>query len=86
MATIQIWLNTDHTKNMQPKITSKNLITSLSFSPPHLSFPRNLISAAAADDSVSIFDAYLFVLLKSLRPHMKAITVNNQSLGFDLTN
>ncbi|KAE7996171.1 hypothetical protein FH972_000914 [Carpinus fangiana] len=48
-------------------------ITSLSFfSPPHLSFPRNLISAAA-DGSVSIFDADPFVLLKSLRPHRKAV-------------
>ncbi|KAG6642116.1 hypothetical protein I3843_09G116100 [Carya illinoinensis] len=48
-------------------------LTSLSFfSPPNLSFPRNLISAAA-DGSVSIFDADPFVLLKSLRPHRKAI-------------
>lgn len=48
-------------------------ITSLSFySPPHLSFPRNLISAAA-DGTVSIFDADPFVLLKSLRPHRQAV-------------
>lgn len=48
-------------------------ITALSFfSLPDLSFPRNLISAAA-DGSVSIFDADPFVLLKSFRPHKKAI-------------
>ncbi|KAF3449967.1 hypothetical protein FNV43_RR06046 [Rhamnella rubrinervis] len=48
-------------------------ITSLSFfSPPHLSFPRNLISAAG-DGSVCIYDADPFVLLKTLRPHKKAI-------------
>ncbi|KAB1207480.1 p21-activated protein kinase-interacting protein 1-like [Morella rubra] len=48
-------------------------ITSLSFfSPPNLSVPRNLISAAS-DGSVSIFDADPFVLLKSFRPHKKAV-------------
>ncbi|KAG6620627.1 hypothetical protein I3842_Q057500 [Carya illinoinensis] len=48
-------------------------LTSLSFfSSPNLSFPRNLISSAA-DGSVSIFDADPFVLLKSIRPHRKAV-------------
>ncbi|CAN8238649.1 unnamed protein product [Cochlearia groenlandica] len=48
-------------------------ITSLSFyKPSSLSFPRNLISAAA-DGSVAIFDTDPFVLLKSFRPHKKAV-------------
>ncbi|XP_022715506.1 p21-activated protein kinase-interacting protein 1-like [Durio zibethinus] len=48
-------------------------ITSLSFySPPNLSFPRNLISASA-DGSISIFDTEPFVLLKSFRSHKKGI-------------
>ncbi|XP_010414821.1 PREDICTED: p21-activated protein kinase-interacting protein 1-like [Camelina sativa] len=48
-------------------------ITALSFyTPSSLSFPRNLISAAA-DGSVAIFDTDPFVLLKSFRPHKKAV-------------
>ncbi|XP_010551050.1 PREDICTED: p21-activated protein kinase-interacting protein 1 [Tarenaya hassleriana] len=48
-------------------------ITALSFfTPPSLSFPRNLVSAAA-DGSVAIFDADPFVLLKSFRPHKKGV-------------
>ncbi|XP_015877553.3 uncharacterized protein LOC107413985 [Ziziphus jujuba] len=48
-------------------------VTSLSFfSPPNLSVPRNLISADA-DGSVCIYDADPFVLLKTLRPHKKAV-------------
>ncbi|CAA7058415.1 unnamed protein product [Microthlaspi erraticum] len=48
-------------------------ITALAFyTPPSLSFPRNLISAAA-DGSVAIFDTEPFVLLKSFRPHKKAV-------------
>ncbi|CAN8243785.1 unnamed protein product [Cochlearia groenlandica] len=48
-------------------------ITSLSFyTLSSLSFPRNLISAAA-DGSVAIFDTDPFVLLKSFRPHKKAV-------------
>ncbi|KFK40973.1 hypothetical protein AALP_AA2G068300 [Arabis alpina] len=48
-------------------------ITALSFyTPPSLSFPRNLISAAA-DGSVAIFDTDPFLLLKSFRPHKKPV-------------
>ncbi|KAK6268453.1 hypothetical protein QUC31_012613 [Theobroma cacao] len=48
-------------------------ITALSFySPPNLSFPRNLLSASA-DGSISIFDTEPFVLLKSFRSHKKGI-------------
>ncbi|XVE88421.1 hypothetical protein DITRI_Ditri19aG0068500 [Diplodiscus trichospermus] len=48
-------------------------VTSLSFyTPPNLSFPRNLLSAAA-DGSISIFDTEPFVLLKSFRSHKKGI-------------
>ncbi|KAK8524648.1 hypothetical protein V6N13_015663 [Hibiscus sabdariffa] len=48
-------------------------ITSLSFyCPPNLSFPRNLLSAAA-DGTISIFDTEPFVLLKSFRSHKKGI-------------
>ncbi|KAF5749354.1 putative pak inhibitor skb15 [Tripterygium wilfordii] len=48
-------------------------ITSLCFyTPPSLSFPRNLISAAA-DGSVCIFDADPFVHLTTLWPHKKAV-------------
>ncbi|PPR86111.1 hypothetical protein GOBAR_AA34581 [Gossypium barbadense] len=48
-------------------------ITSLSFyCPPNLSFPRNLLSAAA-DGTISIFDTEPFVLLKSFRSHKKCI-------------
>ncbi|ONI11043.1 hypothetical protein PRUPE_4G084200 [Prunus persica] len=48
-------------------------VTSLSFfTPPHLSFPLNLVSAAA-DGSFCIYEADPFVLLKSLKPHRKAI-------------
>ncbi|XP_013615784.1 PREDICTED: p21-activated protein kinase-interacting protein 1-like, partial [Brassica oleracea var. oleracea] len=42
------------------------------YTPSSLSFPRNLISAAA-DGSVAIFDTDPFVLLKSFRPHKKAV-------------
>ncbi|KAJ8760787.1 hypothetical protein K2173_021825 [Erythroxylum novogranatense] len=48
-------------------------VTSLSFfTPPSLSFPRNLLSAAA-DGSVCIFDADPFVHLKTIKAHKKAI-------------
>ncbi|PON82363.1 Guanine nucleotide-binding protein, beta subunit [Trema orientale] len=48
-------------------------VTSLSFfTPPNLSFPRNLISAAS-DGSVCIYDADPFVLLKTVRVHKKGI-------------
>lgn len=48
-------------------------VTSLSFfTPPNLSFPRNLISADA-DGSVCIYDADPFVLLKTVRVHKKGI-------------
>ncbi|OAY25182.1 p21-activated protein kinase-interacting protein 1-like [Manihot esculenta] len=48
-------------------------ITSLSFfTPPSLSFPRNLLSAAA-DGSVCIFDADPFVHLKTVWAHKKAV-------------
>ncbi|KAE8707948.1 putative ALA-interacting subunit 2 [Hibiscus syriacus] len=40
--------------------------------PPSLSFPRNLLSAAA-DGTISIFDTEPFVLLKSFRSHKKGI-------------
>ncbi|EEF28003.1 pak inhibitor skb15, putative [Ricinus communis] len=48
-------------------------ITALSFyTPPSLSFPRNLISAAA-DGSVCIFDADPFVHLKTVSAHKKGV-------------
>ncbi|KAK7304704.1 hypothetical protein VNO77_42590 [Canavalia gladiata] len=48
-------------------------VTALSFyAPPHLSFPRNLVSADAAG-SLSIFDADGFVHLKSLSVHRNAV-------------
>ncbi|XP_068323909.1 uncharacterized protein [Pyrus communis] len=48
-------------------------VTSLSFfTPPHLSFPLNLISADA-EGSLCIYEADPFVLLKTLKPHRKAI-------------
>ncbi|KAL1207321.1 Katanin p80 WD40 repeat-containing subunit B1-like protein [Cardamine amara subsp. amara] len=48
-------------------------ITALSFyTPPSVPFPQNLISAAA-DGSVAIFSTDPFVLLKSFRPHKKAV-------------
>ncbi|EXB25446.1 p21-activated protein kinase-interacting protein 1-like protein [Morus notabilis] len=48
-------------------------VTSLSFfTPPGLSFPRNLVSADA-DGSVCIYDADPFVLLKTVRVHKKGI-------------
>ncbi|CAI8587371.1 unnamed protein product [Vicia faba] len=48
-------------------------VTALSFySPPHLPFPRNLVSADA-DGSLAIFDADGFVHLKTFPVHKKAI-------------
>ncbi|KAI4300043.1 hypothetical protein L6164_033462 [Bauhinia variegata] len=48
-------------------------VTCLSFyTPPHLNFPRNLISAAA-DGSICIYDADGFVHLKSLSVHRKDV-------------
>ncbi|KGN49418.1 p21-activated protein kinase-interacting protein 1-like [Cucumis sativus] len=48
-------------------------ITSLAFyTPPNLSFPRNLVSAAA-DGSVCIYDTDPFVHLKTVLPHRKAV-------------
>lgn len=48
-------------------------LTSLAFyTPPNLSFPRNLVSAAA-DGSVCIYDADPFVHLKTVLPHRKAV-------------
>ncbi|XP_073134084.1 uncharacterized protein [Henckelia pumila] len=48
-------------------------ISSLSFyTPPSLSFPRNLISADA-DGCVSIYDADPFVYLKSVKVHKKGV-------------
>uniref|UniRef100_A0A2P2JY46 Uncharacterized protein MANES_17G073300 n=1 Tax=Rhizophora mucronata TaxID=61149 RepID=A0A2P2JY46_RHIMU len=48
-------------------------ITSLSFfTPPSLSFPRNLLSAAA-DGSVCVFDADPFVHLKTIQAHKKGV-------------
>ncbi|CAN0858671.1 p21-activated protein kinase-interacting protein 1-like [Linum grandiflorum] len=48
-------------------------VTSLSFfTPPSLSFPRNLISADS-DGYVCIFDAHPFVHLKTVRAHKKQV-------------
>lgn len=48
-------------------------VTSLSFyTPPQLSFPRNLLTAAD-DGSVCIYDADPFVLLKTVSAHKKGI-------------
>ncbi|XP_054795823.1 uncharacterized protein LOC129301272 [Prosopis cineraria] len=48
-------------------------ITALSFyTPPHLNFPRNLISAAA-DGAVCIYDADSFVHLKTISAHKKDV-------------
>ncbi|XP_062094914.1 uncharacterized protein LOC133800846 [Humulus lupulus] len=48
-------------------------VTSLSFfTPPSISFPRNLISAAS-DGTVCIYDADPFVLLKTVKVHKKGI-------------
>ncbi|KAK4275569.1 hypothetical protein QN277_018627 [Acacia crassicarpa] len=48
-------------------------ITALSFyTPPHLNFPRNLISAAA-DGAVCIYDADSFVHLKTVSAHRKSV-------------
>ncbi|KAL8129497.1 hypothetical protein V2J09_018652 [Rumex salicifolius] len=52
---------------------SSSSVTSLAFfTPPSLSFPRNLISASE-DGSVSIYDADPFVLLKSVPVHKRAV-------------
>ncbi|KAK9267270.1 hypothetical protein L1049_009692 [Liquidambar formosana] len=48
-------------------------VTSLSFyTPPNLSFPRNLLTAAD-DGSVCIYDADPFVLLKTVSAHRKGV-------------
>ncbi|KAK4796952.1 hypothetical protein SAY86_029278 [Trapa natans] len=55
-------------------------VTALEFyTPPQLSFPRNLLSAAA-DGSLSIFDADPFVHLKTLWAHKKGSGVNSVSV------
>ncbi|XP_042485131.1 p21-activated protein kinase-interacting protein 1-like [Macadamia integrifolia] len=51
----------------------KGAITALSFyTPPSLSFPRNLLSGSE-DGTVCIYDADPFVHLKTLSPHKKGI-------------
>ncbi|PKI31830.1 hypothetical protein CRG98_047781 [Punica granatum] len=55
-------------------------VTALEFyTPPNLSYPRNLLSAAA-DGSLSIFDADPFVHLKTLWAHKKGAGVNSVSV------
>ncbi|GAV75021.1 WD40 domain-containing protein, partial [Cephalotus follicularis] len=81
-ATIAASGSSDDTIHLYSLSTSSSLgsiplsssVTSLSFfTPPSLSFPRNLLSASS-DGSVSIFDTDPFVLLKTVtRVHKKGI-------------
>jgi WD40 repeat protein len=70
--TIQLY-DLSHTTSVGSLSDHSATVTSLSFfTPPNLSFPLNLVSADA-DGSFCIYEADPFVLLKSLKPHRKAI-------------